>query len=247
MENPIEYRWLKKFTTDLKKTKDLIEMRTCIQANIEYIGFKSFSVLTFFMNKPLVLTSYPKAWEECFIKNKYILIDPIYRNLNKIVEPTWWAEFLSEAYIKEKYQKFFSDAYNHGVNYEFSKFISTPLYFSNRLSLITLSVEKIFKWNEQHFYKEILALASQSMLLRSIELIQKNQVSYKKLTNREIECLIFAAKGKTVWETAKILGISENTIKKSLSNAMNKLNSSTKTQAVIIALMLGEIDLIDLT
>lgn len=63
------------------------------------------------------------------------------------------------------------------------------------------------------------------------------------LSLRERECLRWAAHGKTAWETAQILIISESAVKKHLAAASGKLNARTRTQAVAIALTRGLIRL----
>ena len=55
------------------------------------------------------------------------------------------------------------------------------------------------------------------------------------LSPREREVLQWAADGKTAWETAQLLGVSERAIRLYTENAMNKLRAKTKTQAVAIA------------
>lgn len=55
------------------------------------------------------------------------------------------------------------------------------------------------------------------------------------LSPREREVLKWAAEGKTAWETAQLLGVSERAIRLYTENAINKLRAKTKTQAVAIA------------
>jgi DNA-binding CsgD family transcriptional regulator len=55
------------------------------------------------------------------------------------------------------------------------------------------------------------------------------------LSPREREVLQWAADGKTAWETAQLLGVSERAIRLYTENAMGKLRAKTKTQAVAIA------------
>ena len=55
------------------------------------------------------------------------------------------------------------------------------------------------------------------------------------LSPREREVLRWAADGKTAWETAQLLSLSERAIQLYMANAMNKLHAKTKTQAVAIA------------
>ena len=59
------------------------------------------------------------------------------------------------------------------------------------------------------------------------------------LSPREREVLGWAASGKTAWETATLIGVSERAIRLYTENAMAKLNAKTKTQAVAIAVRNG--------
>jgi DNA-binding CsgD family transcriptional regulator len=56
------------------------------------------------------------------------------------------------------------------------------------------------------------------------------------LSDRERECLRWVASGKTDWEISEILCISQQTVHKHVSNALKKLNSTTRAQAVAVAL-----------
>lgn len=53
-----------------------------------------------------------------------------------------------------------------------------------------------------------------------------------QLTPREIECVHWAAQGKTSWEISMILGISERTVNFHLSNSMQKTGSSNRQQLI---------------
>lgn len=56
------------------------------------------------------------------------------------------------------------------------------------------------------------------------------------LSERELECLEWVSFGKTSWETALILGLSERTINFHLLNACRKLNVYGRQAAVALAL-----------
>ncbi|MEI7569139.1 MAG: helix-turn-helix domain-containing protein [Alcaligenaceae bacterium] len=56
------------------------------------------------------------------------------------------------------------------------------------------------------------------------------------LSERELECLEWVSFGKTSWETALILGVSERTINFHLINACRKLNVYGRQAAVALAL-----------
>ncbi len=63
------------------------------------------------------------------------------------------------------------------------------------------------------------------------------------LTPREVDCLRWAANGKTDGEIAEILSIARWTVVTYLQNAKIKLNCSNRTSAVATALSLGIIDM----
>ena len=61
---------------------------------------------------------------------------------------------------------------------------------------------------------------------------------YPRLTVREKDCLQWAANGKTSWEIANILSVSERTVTYHIVNATKKLNATNRRQAVVRAISL---------
>lgn len=59
------------------------------------------------------------------------------------------------------------------------------------------------------------------------------------LTDRELETLTWAARGKSSSDVAVILGISERTVNFHLDNAMRKMGVATRVQAAVKCAMLG--------
>lgn len=62
-----------------------------------------------------------------------------------------------------------------------------------------------------------------------------------RLTAREREVLMWVARGKTDWEIGEILQISKETSFAHVRNCCRKLDALTRTQAVVRAIMAGEI------
>jgi DNA-binding NarL/FixJ family response regulator len=60
-----------------------------------------------------------------------------------------------------------------------------------------------------------------------------------RLTDREVEALTWAARGKSSYDIATILGISERTVNFHMDNAMRKLGVATRIQAAVKCAMLG--------
>ncbi|MGX9690610.1 helix-turn-helix domain-containing protein [Achromobacter anxifer] len=67
----------------------------------------------------------------------------------------------------------------------------------------------------------------------------KPALAIKPLSERQASCLHWAAMGKTSWETARILGVSESTVNFHLCNACDKLGVRGRRAAVVMAMKLG--------
>lgn len=62
------------------------------------------------------------------------------------------------------------------------------------------------------------------------------------LSRREVECLQWMASGKTLFEAATILGISERTLRFHITNARERLGVSTTVQAIVMAALVYGFD-----
>jgi DNA-binding CsgD family transcriptional regulator len=74
---------------------------------------------------------------------------------------------------------------------------------------------------------------------RMVEAVGINPSPNAPLLPRELECLRWAAAGKTKWEIGEILAISERTVKFHLDQARHKLNCVNVAQAVSKAQAIG--------
>jgi DNA-binding CsgD family transcriptional regulator len=94
----------------------------------------------------------------------------------------------------------------------------------------------------------MLYFVQRAVRLRSAELQKHNSFTsrpdtFSHLTDRERDVLTWAGRGRSAAETGEILGISQETVKTYLVQAMEKLEALNKTHAVAKAVHLGLIDL----
>ena len=75
--------------------------------------------------------------------------------------------------------------------------------------------------------------------LRVVETPRHLDGTVPTLTRRERECLGWCAEGKSYWETAVILGISERTVSFHMEAVRGKLNAGSNAHAVAIAVRAG--------
>jgi LuxR family quorum sensing-dependent transcriptional regulator len=72
-------------------------------------------------------------------------------------------------------------------------------------------------------------------------MISEAGLASQRLTPREREVLAWIAAGKSAWETATILSISQKTVVHHLDHIRRKLGAANTTQAVVVALQAGEL------
>jgi len=58
----------------------------------------------------------------------------------------------------------------------------------------------------------------------------------ESLTPRQLDCVVLVARGKTDWEAATLLGVSQDTVHQHVETAKRKYGVATRTQLVIRAL-----------
>jgi LuxR family quorum-sensing system transcriptional regulator CciR len=62
-----------------------------------------------------------------------------------------------------------------------------------------------------------------------------------ELTHRERECLALVAQGKGDWTIGRVLGLGESTVHYHIEQLKRRLHVVTRTQAVVQALMSGQV------
>jgi DNA-binding CsgD family transcriptional regulator len=73
--------------------------------------------------------------------------------------------------------------------------------------------------------------------------LHRQEVPPAELTTRELECLHWTAQGKTAWEVARLIEVSERTVQFHIRNACGKMNAVSKHQAALKAANMGLIQI----
>lgn len=107
--------------------------------------------------------------------------------------------------------------------------------------LIGLSAQQQNEAEQIAWYWSIVS----GYLYESLHRLQRHLLQWTsfRLTEREHDCLCWAARGKTAWEISMIMGISERTVNFHLSNCLRKTNSNNRQQAISRCLAVGLIHL----
>lgn len=188
---------------------------------------------------PAVMLNYPDEWQQRYFEMGYDKIDPIIRASRKRIGAFRWSEVYNDASTTEDERRVFDEAATFGLK----SGISIPLHSPDgRLAVVSFAqVDNQEFTNITMKYLELVAL---HFHLRVAEFANSNYVEEPvSLSQREKECILWVAKGKSSWEIGKILKISDNTVNFHIKNVMKKLDVANRTVAAIEAINIGIIEL----
>lgn len=190
---------------------------------------------------PLLAVTYSPDWVDHYVKSGYVGIDPVLKHgFSSALPIEWHAREDRDSALK----RFFGEAVEFGVG---RRGLTFPVrgYRGERALLTITSNAAGRDWphGRRIYQRDFLGIASHfhEMMLR-IRTAEAGAESVK-LSPREIECLDWAARGKTTAEIAVILSLSERTVRFYHELARTKLQAQNITHAVSKAMSLNLISL----
>jgi DNA-binding CsgD family transcriptional regulator len=184
------------------------------------------------MGGPLVITTYPGAWEHRYLGRAYQRIDPVVTQAFSSHAPFHWGTADTLRGLTKRQLQIFDEAAMFGLRCGFTVPIHDEI---GRMSAVTFaSPEKpeVFqgslKTNE-----DLLHLMAVHFHVHARQKLGFGASSaWPRLSPRETQCLQWAAHGKTRWEISRILRVSPRTVAFHIDNARAKLDATSTTEAV---------------
>ncbi|MDY0137065.1 MAG: LuxR family transcriptional regulator [Thiomicrospira sp.] len=226
----------------------LTEVEQITQQIVEKLGFSHFVYLFIRHSdnktEPQVVQfgTYPKAWIEQYIAQRYDLIDPCALHVRNHQQPlVWLNDLFSESASLRRY---YAQAKSFGVSCgaSFAVVRAFPKESAG------MSIAKPGDANEQ--VDEVIAILPYGQLLTCyvheavVRLLKLSPPQPKRaLTEREKACVRLAAQGLNDTVIADKLFIHLRTVRFHLSNAREKLGAKTRSQLIARALETNAIGL----
>lgn len=214
-------------------------------------GF-GFSLYFYAVHLPVSLTApyhfclsgYPRAWRARYDAAGYLRVDPIVRHSMSSSVPLIWDEIdRSDTAV----DAFFREAAEHGLGHG----ISAPVAGRHGdVALLSLARDAARPVDPDPRHRH--ALRSRLHWLATVlhEAVRRLVLTHEgaprvasPLSEREKECLLWAADGKTTADIGRMLDITERTVLFHLESAGRKLGVSGRHNAIARAVALGEIEL----
>ncbi len=187
----------------------------------------------------LILGTIPESYLDQYWAERSIFDSPLFLTCLHVCRPIP----LSQIYERKKLTKRGEAIYNRAAQYGLGEGYAFPLKGRcNRPALMLVAGDFQDIDRDTFLYIEIAAI---EFYHRACTLFPESEEPHGRphqpLSQRERETLTWAAKGKTDWEIAQLLGISERTVHYHIENAKKKMMVPTRLQAVVEAIKTLEI------
>ncbi len=238
-------KWIINSVKKIESEDDLLEIKNILIEIKEKLNFES---ILYTVRLPNALTNishfligdYPDEWLSRYVDKGYIKIDPVVKHCISSQLGYCWDELKESS--DPKVIDFVKDAKNHGFVGGVSVGVSNHLGGSSILSVAT---SKRIKSNSLKFYTTSLSLSAIQPYIyeamNRLSLYKQSRDNISMLSEREHDCLLWAAEGKTSDEIAMILSIKTPTVVFHLKNVINKLRVKNRNQAISKAILFGYI------
>jgi DNA-binding CsgD family transcriptional regulator len=205
--------------------------------NISYITYYMPRVPGFQVISPFFKTNYPAEWVDHYIQNCLMLVDPVVKHGITRTLPFIWHEMISPEEAVE-------------ISAAMAAFGLTPTGFT--VPIVDLKGRRAlvsFHYNDSEaswikhlpdVRADLENFASDLHRKAITEMFAIGKQFFRQtFSPREIECLSWAAKGKTDSEIGDIIGISKHTVREYTKSMRGKLDCLTIAQAVYLAERMG--------
>ncbi|MBF0306949.1 MAG: LuxR family transcriptional regulator [Alphaproteobacteria bacterium] len=204
-------------------------------------GFHCFTYAVFRAGGVLCFqSSFPETWRERYLARGYDRIDPVVRATFQRTVPFNWDEACRGG-LDPAQQRIFDEARECGL----WRGLTVPIRESGGdIAVVSLAAGRDRLAPDRTASGHLVRMGSLHLheaLLRRDEGRKAVRGPDPDLSRGERECLLWAARGKSAWDVAGILGLSEDEVHSHGRSAMAKMGVATRAQALARAIASAQI------
>lgn len=224
------------FVDSIQTARDDGEFERTAARSAARLGFRWFAYLRILDGAPKLISSYPKSWTSRYFDLHYERLDPVVQRARLDHDVFGWSGTAAPPGTKDQ-RRLFEEAASFGIQ----KGVTIPIRADfGGVAAFTLASD------DRSLHPERLIASSKDMLrlvgvyfhvyLAARQLTGQAPAASPLLSQRERQCLAWAARGKTTSDTAVLLGISPRTVAFHLDNTRRKLDATSIAQCVAEAI-----------
>ena len=246
-----QFRDFQAFLNAARQLQHLSELDGLLRDFLPNLGLDYFAITDLSSasaaSEPFRLISYPDAWIETIVKRGYAPRDPILAACGTTSLGFVWSEVSDIIELNNAQKEILVAAGQAGMGEGFTVPIHIP---GEPMGMANFCVQtgKAFPRPSIPLihYTGCFAFEFARRLFRQQLTAKSAKTKPVLLTDRQYDCIVLAAQGKTDWEAGRILGISHNTVHKHIEAAKISYGVTTRVQLIVQSLYNAQLTFEDL-
>jgi LuxR family quorum-sensing system transcriptional regulator CciR len=189
------------------------------------------------------LHNYPAAWVEYFDAQRLGPSDPVHRASHITGIGFAWSRLPRMIQLTPRDRDVLERARRSGIGDGYTVPAHIPGESAGSCSFATAPGQTV---RQDRLFLAQLVGGMAFEAARRLVAARPQPTEKPQLTDRQRECIYWAARGKTDWEIARILGISHETVILHLKQARARYGVGKRTQLAVHALFDGTLSFVDL-
>jgi LuxR family quorum-sensing system transcriptional regulator CciR len=231
------------FGTFLGSARELSELFSALEEYTSAMGFRYFALthhVDFSISADLAirLHNYPAYWEEWFDERRLGRFDPIHRASHVASVGFHWSQVPGLIRMTAGDEQVLREARKFGIGEGFTVPAHVPGEYNGSCSF---AVTRDDDFPADHVLVAQLVGGLAFEAARRLALPSRAPTPTSPLTDRQRDCVLWAARGKTDWEIAQILGVSHETVIQHLKHARERYGVKKRAHLAVMALFDGSI------
>ncbi len=217
---------------------DDVVVREMVGGYLRDIGFAGFLFTAYGDTQAHRICSCGQDLLLRYRRDEFDVVDPISRQARSSWLPVIWdaRDYLSRSSGKQA--QLFEVTLEHGYERGISVPIRGPGSWFDSFVGLSRHSQPEFERGKRTWCNELMLIgAHMSSVYHGV--LHRDGDRPAELTARELECLHWTAQGKTAWEVARLIEVSERTVQFHIRNACGKMNAASKHQAALKAANMG--------
>lgn len=232
-----------RFAQQSMACQDLDQLRKALAETTIELGFSYFALLhhagvSGASGRYLRLDNYPGAWREHFLRQGYGLHDPVHFASRRSGAAFCWTDLSNLVRLDAAQLKVLEQSRDYGLGDGFT--VPVNVFGEPAGSCSFAAAEGAALPTSRLSCAALIGLAAFQAGRRLLR--GSGPVRRVRLSRREAECLRLVADGKTDWEVAAILGLSEETVRGYIKRARSAYDVVSRTQLALKGLEDGWVE-----
>jgi LuxR family quorum-sensing system transcriptional regulator CciR len=239
------------FVREVNRVTTSQELSSLMDSMSKTLGFDYFALVhhvELIIPEAIDIENYPSSWREMIIERKYTSDDPVFVACEHTSVGFRWSDIHKWVALSKRQQEILEGAHAAGIGEGFTVPVHIPGEYAGSCSF-GLRLNRRFDDSTMPAAQFVGCFGFEAA--RRVLHVQglragKDSPAMPRLTPRQLDCVVLAAAGKSDWDAAQLLGISDQTVHQHIEDAKRRYGVSTRLQLVVRALFDGQLTFRDI-